>query len=157
MSAEETVPVLHNGTETSAAAALDIDLSGIQSKKQRYFLVAIAQSGEDGLTVGELREKHGARYHHGSSSGLLSTLHSRGHIVALKHPRDGQTVYVLPEYLNGREQRPYRRSERERVRHDEGTLQKVYDAIQSLGYTSAEVSDMVTEMQNAGILFRERA
>lgn len=157
MSAEETVPVLHNGTETSAVAALDIDLSGIHSKKQRYFLIAIAQSGEKGLTVGELREKHGARYHHGSSSGLLSTLHSRGLIVALAEPREGQTVYTLPEFVAGRETRPYRRQERERVRYDEDTLRRAYGAIQGLGYTPAEATDMVSAMQNAGILFRERA
>lgn len=157
MSDEETVPALHNGTETSAMAALDMDLSGIQSKKQRYFLIAIGQAGEKGLTVGELREKNGARYHHGSSSGLLSTLHSRGLLAALKEPRGGQTVYVLPEFVNGRETRSYHRTAGEKLRHDEGTLNKVYEALATVGIVDQMATDAVTEMQNAGILFRERA
>lgn len=38
----------------------------------------------------------------------------------------------------------------------EDTLKKVYDAIEGCGYTRPEATDMVTAMQGAGILFRER-
>lgn len=157
MSAEETVPVLHNGTETSAAAAHEHDVSGVKSKKQRYFLIAIGQAGEAGLTVGELREKNGTRYHHGSSSGILSTLHSRDRLAALSEPRGGQTVYVLPEFVSGRETRPYHRQAGEKLRYDESTLEKVFDALESSGLSPFQASDAITAMQNSGILFRERA
>ena len=43
------------------------------------------------------------------------------------------------------------------VRYDDQTLQKVYEAMRKVGLDDAEVGDAVLEMQNAGILFRERA
>lgn len=39
--------------------------------------------------------------------------------------------------------------------HDEGTLQKVYEAIRSVAPTREDVTDIVNALQNAGILFRE--
>lgn len=153
----DDVPVLSNGTETSDAAALQLELSGMKSVKQRFAMILIAQSREDGMTVGELREAKGSRWHHGSTSGLLSTLHSRDRLAALSEPRGGQTVYVLPEFVNGRETRPYHRQAGEKLRHDEGTLTKVYDALATVGVIDQEAMDVVHEMQNAGILFRERA
>jgi hypothetical protein len=39
---------------------------------------------------------------------------------------------------------------------DENTLVKVYDALQQAGLNIAQASDAVNEMQQAGILFRER-
>lgn len=41
--------------------------------------------------------------------------------------------------------------------YDEGTLAKVYEAFRDNGYGTTEAADVVTSMQNAGILFRERA
>jgi len=38
---------------------------------------------------------------------------------------------------------------------DEGTLQKVYEAIRSVAPTREDVTDIVNALQNAGILFRE--
>lgn len=105
------VPALDNGTEPSHDAAVEHELSGIKSKKQRFFLILLGQAGEKGATVGELREAKGSRYHHGSTSGLLSTLHSRDLVVALQERRDGQTVYVLPEFVNDRETRAYGRQQ----------------------------------------------
>ncbi|MGO2600830.1 MAG: hypothetical protein ACTH7X_08585 [Brevibacterium aurantiacum] len=112
------VPALDNGTEPSHDAAVEHELSGIKSKKQRFFLILLGQAGEKGATVGELREAKGSRYHHGSTSGLLSTLHSRDLVVALQERRDGQTVYVLPEHLNGREARPYGRRDPKLTEHN---------------------------------------
>lgn len=108
MSGASDVPVLSNGIHTSEAAADQLRRSGVRSEKQRRFLIALDYAGSYGMTVGDFRNHDDSRYHHGSSSGLLSTLHSRGLIVALTETREGQTVYVLPEYVNGRETRPYR-------------------------------------------------
>lgn len=105
----DDVPVLDNGTEPSRDAAVKHKASGVKSKKQRFFLILLGQAREKGATVGELREAKGSRYHHGSTSGLLSTLHSRDLVVALQERRDGQTVYVLPEFVNDRETRAYGR------------------------------------------------
>lgn len=41
--------------------------------------------------------------------------------------------------------------------YDDETLTKVYDALQSSGLTQTEAQDAVSALQNAGILFRERA
>lgn len=38
---------------------------------------------------------------------------------------------------------------------DEGTLEKVYEAIRSVAPTREDVTDIVNALQNAGILFRE--
>lgn len=41
--------------------------------------------------------------------------------------------------------------------YDDETLSKVYDALLWSGLTGKQAEDAVNEMQNAGILFRERA
>ena len=41
--------------------------------------------------------------------------------------------------------------------HDWDTMQKVYDALAMVGLTDQQITDAVSIMQNAGILFRERA
>lgn len=114
---EGIVPALNNGVATSEEAAHKVNLSGIQSKKQRYVMILLGQAAEKGVTVGEVRDST-PKYHHGSVSGILSTLHSRDRVVALRQPRDGQTVYVLPEHLNGREARPYGRRDPKLTEHN---------------------------------------
>lgn len=47
--------------------------------------------------------------------------------------------------------------EAERTTYDDQTLHKVYRALARAGLSHAQASDAVTEMQNEGILFRERA
>lgn len=42
-------------------------------------------------------------------------------------------------------------------RHDEGTVKKVYHALLQTGLTNNQALDAINEMQNVGILFRERA
>ena len=41
--------------------------------------------------------------------------------------------------------------------YDWKTMDKVYDALREVGVTDQQAVDAVTIMQNAGILFRERA
>lgn len=45
----------------------------------------------------------------------------------------------------------------ETLTYDEDTLFKVYDALREVGLNQQQVTDAVSLMQNAGILFRERA
>lgn len=42
------------------------------------------------------------------------------------------------------------------VYYDENTLKKVYDALKVAGITGQQATDAVFQMQNLGILFRER-
>lgn len=42
------------------------------------------------------------------------------------------------------------------VYYDENTLRKVYDALEVAGVTGQQATDAVSQMQNLGILFRER-
>lgn len=44
-----------------------------------------------------------------------------------------------------------------RVTHNDGTMQKVYQAMRKSGLEDQQVIDAVMLMQNAGILFREGA
>lgn len=44
----------------------------------------------------------------------------------------------------------------ERVHHDEDTLRKVYDALEQAGISKKKAPDVVANMLNRGILFRER-
>jgi len=44
----------------------------------------------------------------------------------------------------------------ERLTHNEFTLFKVYSALAKVGISSQTARDAINEMQNAGILFRER-
>lgn len=59
------------------------------------------ESRSTGITVKDLREEKVP--HHGSASGALSALHKAGKIARLRESRDRCKVYVLPEFVNGRE------------------------------------------------------
>lgn len=54
----------------------------------------------DGVTVKELCADMGV--HHGQGSAALSHLHKEGVIARLDERRSRASVYVLPEYVNGR-------------------------------------------------------
>ena len=47
--------------------------------------------------------------------------------------------------------------DREELRHDENTLNKVREAIVGSGFTVKTATELISAIQNAGILFRERA
>lgn len=55
---------------------------------------------QTGVTVAEVRRK--LRIHHGTASGLLSTLHREGIIMRLADKRGDYKVYVLPRYVGKR-------------------------------------------------------
>lgn len=65
----------------------------------------------------------------------------------LHHPFDGTQVWVRAE--------PYSDST-EYEFHDDQTIRKVYDALRRAGLGPVPCQDAVNNMQNEGILFRER-
>lgn len=90
-----------SGSSTSKARADEADTSGATSARQGLVLGMLRDSGIWGLTVKELRESTG--WHHGTASGALSVLHLAGHIFRLSESRDRCKVYVLGEFVVGRD------------------------------------------------------
>jgi DNA-binding MarR family transcriptional regulator len=69
--------------------------------------------GEYGCTWKELADKMGT--HHGTASGALSNLHKSKEIARLTDKRGGSSIYVLPNYINGRKYVAYRSSAAKRA------------------------------------------
>lgn len=127
----EIEPALpYNGTagyvdvDTSHETAIHEAVTGIASKTQRYVLIILGQRKARGATIGELRETTGS-LHHGKISGALSDLHKVGKVVALRERRGRAGVYVLPEYVEGRETRPFHRNRAPQI--DRAELVKMID------------------------------
>jgi hypothetical protein len=90
-----------SGTDTSRGRAIDADSTGLTGERQARVIEILDERGEYGLTWKDLADILGA--HHGTASGVLSVLHKSGHIARLSESRDRCKIYVLPEYVNGRE------------------------------------------------------
>jgi hypothetical protein len=114
-SADEPGPSLgYNGTsgynsqsDTSREAAYNDLVEGVTAKAQRLTLILAAQQHVRGITIVELRESKGS-LHHGKMSSALTNLHKEGRLVRLVERRDRSHVYVLPEFVAGRETLPFR-------------------------------------------------
>jgi hypothetical protein len=91
-----------SGSDTSKARARVNDESGKTSKNQLLALRLASTGGEFGVTVAE-QTKAMEVPHHGTASGTLSTLHKSGRLCRLSETRGGQKVYVLPEFVGGRD------------------------------------------------------
>lgn len=89
-----------SGSETSRERAKDFDESGITIKRQQFVLSELLMNGKRGITWRELDVHYG---HHGISTALLSVLHKAGVIDRLSERRSRCSVYVLPEFVYGRE------------------------------------------------------
>lgn len=90
-----------SGSEASRDRAIEADKSGKTSARQQQVLEVLWLRRDKGLTWKDISETAG--WHHGSASGVLSVLHKAGSICRLKERRDRCHIYVLPEYVNGRE------------------------------------------------------
>lgn len=117
--AQKEVPLLpyagtsgHGGNGPSLERALREDADGTTTMRQGVALSYLRQVGEWGATWKEFGDEFG--YHAGQSSGVLSVLHKEGRIVRLKNRRDRCSVYVMPEFVQGRETSPHG-SHRERL------------------------------------------
>jgi len=95
-----------SGSTTSKERADRDDRSGKTTERQTMVLRALSKVGEYGATWKELGAAFG--WHHGQASGALSVLHKAGRIERLKNRRLRCEVYVMPEFVLGRETSPYR-------------------------------------------------
>lgn len=96
------------GSATSEGRARADDALGVTARRQRAVLSILAHTGSDGLTWTEVAEFFG--WHHGQASGVLSALHKAGRIARLGPPRRHRcSVYVLPEFVGGRDTEPHGR------------------------------------------------
>lgn len=103
----------HSGSDTSRERAEQERNSGTYAERARQAITYLDAMGSTGLTVADFREV--ADLHHGQASSVLSVLHKAGRIVRLKERRDRCQVYVLPDYVDGRETAPYTPNRRNRV------------------------------------------
>lgn len=90
-----------SGSSTSEERARTQDADGTTGKRQVEVLQQLHLTQRLGRTVTELRESTG--WHHGQVSAALSNLHKVGLIQRLTERRGKCQVYVLPEYVGGRE------------------------------------------------------
>lgn len=94
------------GSATSKERQVNNDASGITSEVQRRVFAALGDLKSEGLTALEVEFALGVG--HGMASSALSHLHRAGHIRRVKMRRKRHEIYVLPEFVNGREESPYR-------------------------------------------------
>lgn len=90
-----------SGSETSFERAINDDLSGTTSDRQIQAINELGWAGSIGLTWKELAQS--LKLHHGQASGVLSVLHKTGIIERLTDRRNKCAIYVLPEYVDGRQ------------------------------------------------------
>lgn len=95
-----------SGSDASRERAEHLDSSGVTSRRQRGVLHMMYLFGPSGVTWVDVAEQQSI--HHGSASGLLSVLHKERRIERLTLKRNGSSVYVLPEYVEGRETSPHK-------------------------------------------------
>jgi hypothetical protein len=100
----------HSGSDTSAARAEHEDSTGVTGKRQRRAMYLLDARAARGMTWSEFASAE--RLHHGQASSVLSNLHKAGRIVRLNQTRFRSKVYVLPEWVKGREVEPYRANKR---------------------------------------------
>lgn len=93
-----------SGSDTSRERADD---TTAMQKRMRDALAAVRRAGATGLTSKELELR--MLLGHGPVSAALSHLHKAGKITRLTERRGGRAqVYVHPDYVNGREEAPFR-------------------------------------------------
>lgn len=109
-----------SGSETSRERAVSEDARGTTTMRQGVVLSLIRQSRNVGMTWREVSEVTG--WHHGQASGVLSVLHKTGHLVRLTDRRDRCALYVMPEWVQGRDTSPHGGNKRKCCPHCGGVL-----------------------------------
>lgn len=133
----------HSGSEASKERADHDDLTGITGRRQRIIIAALRVHAEHGMTWREYASAYGL--HHGQASGPLSVLHKEGRIERLANKRNRCHVYVLPEYVHGRETSPYtpQVGSKEKVAALETEVEELVEVIRDLlgnsGYCPSHV------------------
>ncbi len=96
----------HAGNDTSRERMEHNDATGITSLVQRAAYAQLGALKSEGMTVAEFEDLTGIG--HGQVSSAFSHLHRAGKIKRIKMRRKRHEIYVLPEWVNGREESPYR-------------------------------------------------
>lgn len=96
-----------SGSDTSRERVEREDADGTTARRQSETLSWLGTARHLGMTVKEVSQRKD--WHHGQASSALSVLHKEGRIARLKERRDRCAVYVLPEYVYGRETAPHGR------------------------------------------------
>lgn len=115
-----------SGSETSHERAVSEDESGTTTERQGRVLAILAAAGRVGATWREVADSTG--WHHGQASGALSVLHKRDRVARLAERRNKCQVYVLPEYVDGRETKPHGRAVL--TPEETAALDEVHEAIE---------------------------
>lgn len=148
-----------SGSETSRSTAVDEDNDGRTLDKQQKALRAFDThntygQGEDahyigrsyGLTWRELDTL--TSWGHGSTSRVLSDLHKAGLLARLSEVRNRCKVYVLPEYVAGRETEPHGGRGGDRLTDaDRMTVRQAADEAE-VNYHGLEVTELLTDLLN---------
>lgn len=100
-----------SGSDTSRERAQAEDDNGTTLARQARVLEFLAAEGHFGATWKELG--HRLAWHHGQASGSLSVLHKTGHVARLTERRNRCAIYVLPQFVQGRETADHGRKARE--------------------------------------------
>lgn len=94
-----------SGSDTSQERAVRERDEGTVALRQRQALEWLGNAEARGLTWRDLADVMG--WHHGQASSVLSVLHMDGRIARLAERRNRCHVYVLNEYVNGRDTQPH--------------------------------------------------
>ncbi|HVQ18919.1 MAG TPA: hypothetical protein VMT27_07775 [Actinomycetes bacterium] len=95
-----------SGSDTSRERAESDDSSGVTTARQRETLRRVSAARFFGMTWKDLADSEG--WHHGQASGALSVLHKQGRLARLRERRDRCEIYVIPDFVDGRELSPHR-------------------------------------------------
>lgn len=127
-----------SGSDTSRERAENNDRTERTTAYQRAALLSLAGARRPGMTWAELSRTRG--WHHGTASSVLSVLHMAGRIARLKERRGKSAIYVLPEYVDGRETAPHGRKRPTLSPEERAVLDKVDGDLEHFG--QAESGDV---------------
>lgn len=141
-----------SGSETSRQRAENADSNGTTTKRQAAVITWLAVRGDKGLTWKDLSELED--WHHGQSSGTLSALHKVGRIQRLTETRDRCAIYVLPEFVNGRETSEHgsKKSASSATQQERESVEKVRQIHNTVHQPKVEVpKDLLTDLLKVAI------
>ena len=128
-----------------AANAEDIQYAKI-SDMHRIAIAHLRVAGPFGLTWAELGEKEG--WHHGRVTSVLSNLHRDGYATRLagkQSTRGRSSIYVLPEFTEGRATAVYRGSKASAaIKAEPGHLARIEELENELALFRAKADDSVS-------------
>lgn len=93
-----------------------------EERRRELALTVVQAHGANGVIVAEAMEF--LMVGHGEATTTLAALHRDGLVARLRDRRRKQEIYVVPEYVNGRRESPYKpRAERKHPRfHTDKTV-----------------------------------